>query len=512
MKSIRSSASPRRFVLYVTVLLLVGVALVSNLCHPAVSLRTQSAMSATSIGPSAFPTKLYLVGDHPCFPTGIHLAQANDVGGDGKLSMTLSLLLDYKACRKAKPTVLFGQGFFSEGSTEGGELVQFNYTSSKSNGVFQSPWIWHLRLKNLAAGPKRYWYKIVVYEEGRQVSTTESYHFWSPPKRHAPTSLALVGDLGQTENSTKTMEHIWRAASQQSHYNRYPVTQLLIAGDLSYADSDPYRWTSWFSIMEPLLRILPLHTAAGNHEIECDNVTREVFVPYERYFRAPNRLGDADIIPVSDDYRKNLWHGECSAPSSFQAHYDYGNAFYSYEHGLAKIIVLSSYSNSSVGSVQYEWFAAELDKIDRSATPWLIVSFHAPMYTSFLGHVDEIESRIMKESMEPLFLQYGVNFIISGHDHAYMRSYPMYKEAVDPTGKAPIYFTLGAAGNREQHSSGFRHEEPEDWVAQRDICDYGYGHLFLPNATHARFNWVRDGVSDMGIIDHVWLTNPHVLE
>ena len=469
------------------------------------------SIAAPFVGPSAFASHLYHNEEDvfsSCLPTGIHIAQASNVGAGERLSMTISLFLDYESCGDVIPTILYGQGFFSKGVVQGTEVVHFNYTSSKSDGYFQSPWIWHIQVDDLKAGSQRYWYKIVVQRNRRQVASSDTFYFLTPPLRNQPTTLALVGDLGQTENSTKTMEHIWRA-TQPSRYNPYPVTQLLIAGDLSYADSDPYRWISWFAIMQPLLQILPLHVAAGNHEIECDNTTRQLFVPYENYFRVPNRMGDADILPIDDDYRKTLWHGECSSPSQFQSHYDFGNSFYSYEHGLAKIIVLSSYSNSTVGSVQYEWLAEELDNFDRAETPWLIVSFHAPFYTTFLGHVDEIEACRMKQAMEPLFLEYGVNFVISGHDHAYMRSHSMYKERVDPTGKSPIYFTLGAAGNREQHSKGYRNETQEDWVAMREISDYGYGHLFLPNATHARFNWVRDGVSDMGISDHVWLVNSH---
>jgi len=521
MKGHDGRGSHRPFILGTGIILFVGVTFLQSWSHPA--LHNQAASSSggsstttslTSVGASAFPSHLYATNDdnsNPCQPRGLHLAQATNVGDDGRLSMTVSSHLDYDACRDAVPTVVYGQGLFSEGSVTGKKDLQFHYSSSQSNGMFQSPWIWHIQVDNLVAGPKRYWYKIIVHDDkGHPMASSNVYEFYTPPVRHSPTSLALIGDLGQTENSTKTMEHVMRAASRKTRYNPYPVTQVLIAGDLSYADSEPDRWTSWFAIMEPLLRIMPLHVAAGNHEIECDNVTRQLFVPYENYFRVPNRIADADILPITDEYRKTLWHGECSTPSQFQSHYDYGNAFYSYEHGLTKIIVLSSYSNTTKDSVQYNWLADELDNYDRSVHPWLIVSFHAPFYTSFLGHVNEVESVLMRDAMEDLFLEYGVNMVVNGHDHAYMRTRPMYQGQVDPKGNAPIYLTLGAGGNREQHSKGFRNETQEEWVVKRDICDYGYGHLFLANATHARFNWVRDGVSDMGVVDHVWLKNPHV--
>ena len=112
--------------------------------------------------------------------------------------------------------------------------------------------------------------------------------------------------------------------------------------------------------------------------------------------------------------------------------------------------------------------------------------------------------------MEPLFVQYGVNWIVNGHDHAYMRTHPLQYDRVDPTGKAPVYLILGAGGNREGHAPGYQNENPESWVAQRSLEDYGYGHLFVANATHAQWNWVRDGVSEAGTQDHVWFVNHHV--
>ena len=83
-----------------------------------------------------------------------------------------------------------------------------------------------------------------------------------------------------------------------------------------------------------------------------------------------------------------------------------------------------------------------------------------------------------------------------GHDHAYMRTHPVFWGKVDETGIAPVYLTLGAGGNHEGHPKGYRNKVPEPWVAKRSMQDYGYGHLFAANATHARFHWVRDWTTD----------------
>ena len=216
------------------------------------------------------------------------------------------------------------------------------------------------------------------------------------------------------------------------------------------------------------------------------------------------------MVPIDDDYRKTLW--SCTTPSEFLGHYNYGNAFYSFVHGIAHIVVLNSYTDTSIGSIQYNWLQEELERnIDRTVTPWLLVIFHCPLHTTFIGHNNEKNSKNMLESMEPLFVKYHVNIVVSGHDHAYMRTHSMIGNKLDVFGNGPIYFTLGAGGNREEHSKGYIHRKPEPWVAKRDNYEYGFGNLFLANQTHAHFSWVRDGTTERGIQDDVWLKNQLLL-
>jgi Calcineurin-like phosphoesterase len=369
----------------------------------------------------------------PCQPKHIHLAQASNVN-DGLYSVTVSFSLDYESCQHGRPRVFYGRNKSpSPNSVAGSHPLQFNYTSDNTDGMYQSDWIYHIELPSLQAGLQKYWYRIVVEESatgatrtsthrslrgsnGYYLGETKTYTFLTQPLPGSPTSLALVGDIGQTENSMRTLLGVYQLAQEQdTEHRRPPVSQLLVAGDMSYADSDPHRWTSWLEMVEPLVRSTPLHVVAGNHEIECDTTSRDIFVPYERWFRNPNRLAEAETVPVSDEYRQTLWHQSCTAPSNFQGIYNYGNSFYSFQHGLAHIIVLNSYSDCTEGSVQYEWLTTELrDRVNRQETPWLLVSFHAPLYTTFLGHVNELESLNMKRAMEPLFNKYGVNLIISG--------------------------------------------------------------------------------------------------
>jgi Calcineurin-like phosphoesterase len=428
----------------------------------------------------------------PCYPKYIHLAQASNMVQQGSnettqwvINMTVSFALDYAACACAVPTIVYGGPVGNDSDRSASPYnsqyhlrshsnekvaklpvysnpLQFNYTSDKTKGrTYQSDWIYHIPMKQLVGGLQTYWYRIIVTERndcpnyikqrnlhlpitsqpqqqrrslrgsnGYYLGETKIYTFLTPPVPGQATSLALVGDLGQTMNSAQTIYHIYSKTSggvtrKNDSYSATdnelvsipPISQLLIAGDLSYADSDPERWTTFLELIEPLVRTLPLHVVAGNHEIECDT-TKNLFVPYENWFHVPNRIQDAITEPITDEYKQTLWDHSCSAPSVFQGVYNYGNSFYSFQHGLVYMIVLNSYSKCTKGSVQYEWLLSELEKYRqnnyRRPTPWLLISFHAPLYTTFLGHVDEKQSVEMKDALEAVFIEYGVNIIVSG--------------------------------------------------------------------------------------------------
>ena len=364
-----------------------------------------------------------------------------------------------------------------------------------------------------------------------KLGETPSYEFSTPPLYGHPTSIALVGDLGQTKNSTRTMARILDAARSGAYYELITdgedcndgdsedrvATNLFIAGDLSYSDGTTERMESWLDLAEPLLRELPFASIPGNHEIECDLNTRDIFVQYEAYFRNPNRLQEAIEVPP-------LWPQDCVMHSEFIGQYDYGNAFFSYKQGLVHTIFLNSYSSVLAGSSQREWLEnLALPSVDRKLTPWLVVIFHTPMYTTFANHYGELNTKVMNASgLRELFQLHGVNLVVSGHDHAYSRSYPLDTNGnVKKNGKAPIFWTLGAGGNWEGHSA-YRNAQAEDWVAVRNNIEYGFGLFFAPNRTHAQLQWIRDednggddgnsvvptpGNSSLVVRDTVWIEN-----
>jgi acid phosphatase type 7 len=243
---------------------------------------------------------------------------------------------------------------------------------------------------------------------------------------------------------------------------------------------------------------IPTQIALGNHDLELfksgwnysihdDDESIEIAQGYENRFHMPQ------IRPPIKELASLKGFTIDGQPKDF-VQYEYGNAYYSFTFGPSKHIVLSSFSSFREGSLQYDWLLSELKSVNRSITPWLIVMLHCPVYTTFKTHHKEMFVTEAQVILEPLFVDYTVNFVIAGHIHAYMRTHPMAFSRRNPRG--PIHIIQGNGGKGVGQK--YNNETAEEWVAMRDQSQYGYGTLELFNNTHAMWRWIKTGYDENG--------------
>lgn len=71
---------------------------------------------------------------------------------------------------------------------------------------------------------------------------------------------------------------------------------------------------------------------------------------------------------------------------------------------------VSNYSDNKAYE-QYQWLKSDLEKVDRSVTPWIFVMAHRPMYSSaFSSYMTAI-----KNAWQDLLLEYEVDAYLSGY-------------------------------------------------------------------------------------------------
>ena len=86
------------------------------------------------------------------------------------------------------------------------------------------------------------------------------------------------------------------------HFQDFGTDVVLLVGDLSYADEDQPRWTSWAELTEEVFTSKALIALPGNHEIESDIDDLVSFKPYaSRYPMMPTVVNEGEVfIAISD--------------------------------------------------------------------------------------------------------------------------------------------------------------------------------------------------------------------
>jgi hypothetical protein len=92
--------------------------------------------------------------------------------------------------------------------------------------------------------------------------------------------------------------------------------------------------------------------------------------------------------------------------------------WWSLNFGPVHFTVFSTEHEWNSTSVQYAWLRKDLAAVDRTKTPFLIVSGHRPMYSG-TSQKTTLESALLAEFLEPLMKEYMVDVAFWGHHHVY---------------------------------------------------------------------------------------------
>ncbi len=239
--------------------------------------------------------------------------------------------------------------------------------------------------------------------------------------------FAAMGDFGTGGKAQREVAEALRA--------RQPELFVTL-GDNAYSSGTEQEFQSnFFEPMAGLLAEVPLFASPGNHEYVTDQ---------------------------GQPYLDNLYLP--TSPSG-------GERYYSFDWGHVHFVSLDS--NCAIGlasperctlEAQQRWLEADLAA---SKASWKVVFFHHPPWSSG-KHGSQLK---MRREFTPLFEKYGVDLVLTGHDHNYERSHPMKGEAVAGSGARGIAYLVVGSGGASLRD--FETSKPS-WSALRNNKDYGY--------------------------------------
>ncbi|MDW0144761.1 MAG: metallophosphoesterase [Nitrososphaeraceae archaeon] len=180
-------------------------------------------------------------------------------------------------------------------------------------------------------------------------------------------NFAAAGDFGCSTNTKNTVENM---------QSKEPEIVLAL-GDLSYHSTAD----CWFDMMLPIKDKLMI--TLGHHDVEDGQAKMDQYL---------NSFG-------------------------------LEKPFYSYEYNKVHFLVMSAKSVYYKGSEQYNFILEDLKKAaENKDVNWIVVSSYGPPYTSPSEHTAFKE---LRDVYHPIFEKYGVDLVLSGHNHNYQRTHPI---------------------------------------------------------------------------------------
>jgi hypothetical protein len=203
----------------------------------------------------------------------------------------------------------------------------------------------------------------------------------SLPLKEGSLRFAAIGDTG----TGSSKQH--QVGEMMAQYRaRFPFEFVLMMGDNLYGSEKPGDYEKKFAV--PYKKLLDdkvkFYASLGNHDLALQ-------VNYEHF--------NMD-----------------------------GKEYYRLKKGIVAFYALNS---NYMDKKQVAWLESELAK---DTSEWKVCFFHHAPYSSAKAHGSDTQ---LREVVEPIFVKYGVNVVLTGHDHVYERVKPQ---------KGIYYFVTGAGG------------------------------------------------------------------
>ena len=203
----------------------------------------------------------------------------------------------------------------------------------------------------------------------------------SLPLKEGSVRFAIIGDTGTGSKQQQQLADLMR-----KYREAFPFEFVLMMGDNLYGSETPADYKKKFqNVYQRLLDDkVKFYASLGNHD-----------QPNERFYEYFNMNG---------------------------------KEYYRFSKSNAAFYALNS---NYMDKKQLEWLEGELAK---DTSEWKIAFFHHPPYSSGDKHGSDNQ---LRKIVEPIFVKYGVNVVLTGHDHFYERIKPQ---------KGIYYFVSGAGG------------------------------------------------------------------
>ena len=358
----RASMAPLPRSLAVTAALLLAVAFTSLLIPSAHAQSDDSALAPANSPATALPA----------------LAQAQTVvrGPYLQSGTSSSVIIKWRTDEATDSVVRYGL------DPDSLTLLASDSTSTTEHAV---------QLTGLSADVK-YFYSVGTSSVTLAGGDSDHFVVTAPvPGTAKPTRIWVIGDSGTANRNSRAV----RDAFLNFTGSRDPDLWIMLGDNAYYHGTDNEYQRAVFNTYSHVLPKTVLWPTLGNHGADTADSTTESG-PYYDIFSLP-RNGEAGGVASGTE------------------------AYYSFDYGNMHFVCLNSETDLSPDGAMMTWLEADLAANDKE---WIIAFWHRAPYSRGSANSDTDDRQIaLRQNAVPLLERYGVDLVLTGHTHAYERSY-----------------------------------------------------------------------------------------
>jgi acid phosphatase type 7 len=322
-----------------------------------------------------------------------------------------------------------------------------------------------------------YYYRVGGGPTGGEVwSDVISFRTLPDPGSDKEVKIAVTGDSrGQHDNAWQILE--------ERLYKRGDLHMQLFSGDM-----------------------VDLAINQGEYESWLDNSERDT---------QGNRSLSGQLLSLSamgnhDNYNIQ-YYATVVQPQDLKAYDKYQELFFSFDTGPVHVVVLDDFAvgrpqlDQDYASTLIAWLKKDLGAVDRKAQPWVIAVHHHPEWSSS-NHGNDKDVVQVRNTLSPVWDEFNVSMVFTGHDHNYERSRPTRIDNGQPSIGTGTTYIVCAGSGAEGYTNGTGPTTASSYKYDSSSALGAYGIL---TATRASLHFEAYGLTASGAddkIDEVTLT------
>lgn len=255
-----------------------------------------------------------------------------------------------------------------------------------------------------------------AYRVGSGTDASEWFIFRTADRGTVPLTFLYFGD------SQIGSKSLYARVIRQAYRETPDARIMIFTGDLVDGGSGSTlhddEWGDWHAAAGFTVSEVPVMPTPGNHE-HYDPVIRGKR-DLNRYWRAGFTLPENGPEGVEE------------------------TAYYVDYQGVRFIIVNSDemVRNEALATAQAEWVE---NLLRNNPCKWTVAAFHHPVYSTSARR----DNKVVRESLKPLFDRYGVDLVLTGHDHTYARGMVVADSADMKAKTAGTVYIVSVSGSKQ---------------------------------------------------------------